>query len=189
MSAGNIRVSDRSLISGSICRVIKHLARRLKPFCSTIHVKFDDPKTGNSLEDRRLCAKLKEFVPVIARAKRFPFKKGESFVIADRKQFLLILGHVVTVHKSQGSDVAYMQCDLTRFTSKNIGKNYQQAISQGQFYTLLSFVKSCDKVLLLNFEPEDSVTSRRNLETTFSVGGLVFYPHYQQNFIDYFAHF
>ena len=35
------------------------------------------------------------------------------------------------------------------------GKNYQQAISQGQFYTLLSRAKSRYKVLLLNFELED----------------------------------
>ena len=28
-------------------------------------------------------------------------------------------------------------------------------LSRGQFYTLLFHAKSCDKVLLLNFEPED----------------------------------
>ena len=46
------------------------------------------------------------------RAKRFPLKKGKSTVIAERKQFLLILGHAITVHKSQGSTLAYMQGDL-----------------------------------------------------------------------------
>ena len=62
-----------------------------------------------------------------------------------------------TVHKSQGSSLAYMQGDLNRSTGKKTatGKNYQQPISQGQFYTLLSRTKSRDKVLLLNFEPED----------------------------------
>ena len=50
-----------------------------------------------------------------------------------------------------------MQDDLNRSTGKKTatGKNYQQPISQGQFHTLLSRVKSCDQVLLLNFEPED----------------------------------
>ena len=62
-----------------------------------------------------------------------------------------------TVHKSQGSSLAYMQGDLNRSTGKKTatGKNYQQPISQGQFYTLLSRAKSRDKVLLLNFEPEN----------------------------------
>ena len=62
-----------------------------------------------------------------------------------------------TVHKSQGSSLAYMQGDLNRSTGKKTatGKNYQQPISQGQFYTLLSRAKSCDKVLLFNFEPKD----------------------------------
>ena len=52
---------------------------------------------------------------------------------------------------------AYMQGDLNRSTGKKTatGKNYQQPISQGQFYTLLSRAKSHDKVLLLKLEPED----------------------------------
>ena len=50
-----------------------------------------------------------------------------------------------------------MQGDINRSNGKKTGagKNYQQCISQGQFYTLLSCAKSCVKVLLLNFEPED----------------------------------
>ena len=31
---------------------------------------------------------------------------------------------------------------------------------------------------------QNSVPSRRNLGTTFSGGGLVYFPQYQQNFID-----
>ena len=123
-----------------------------------IYVKLDDPKAGNSLKDRRLRGELKECVPVTAREKRFPLKKGKSTVTAVKKQFPLILGHVITVHKSQGSTVAYMQGDLNRSTGKKTatGKNYQRPICQGQFYTLLSHAKSRDKVLLvLNFEPED----------------------------------
>ena len=110
MLTDNISVSHR-LINGSI-GTVKHLDRRSKPLCSTIYVKFDDPKTGNSMKDRRLCGKLKECVPITARAKRFPLKKGKSAVITERKQFLLILGHAVTVHKLQGSTLAYMQGDL-----------------------------------------------------------------------------
>ena len=98
-----------------------------------IYVKFDDPKAGNSLKVRRLRVELKECVPVTAREKRFPLKKGKSTVTAVRKQFPLKLGHVITVHKSQGSTVAYMQGDLNRSTGKKtaMGKNYQQPISQG----------------------------------------------------------
>ena len=83
--------------------------------------------------------------------------RKESSVIAERKQFSLILGHAITVHKSQGSTLVYMQDDLNQSTGKKTatGKNYQQPISQGQFYTLLSRAKSRDKVLLLNFEPEN----------------------------------
>ena len=94
-----------------------------------------------------LRGELKERVPITARAKRFPLEKGKSTVIAERKQFSLILGHAITVRKSQGS---------SRSTGKKTatGKNYQQPISQGQFYTLLSRAKSRDKVLLLNSEPE-----------------------------------
>ena len=84
-------------------------------------------------------------------------KKEKSIVIAESKQFPLIIGHANTVHKSQGSTLAYMQSDLNRSTGKTTatGKSYQQPMSQVQFYTLLSSAKSCDKVLLLNFEPKD----------------------------------
>ena len=80
-------------------------------------------------------------------SKRFRLKKGKSTFIAERKQFPLILGHAVTVHKSHRSTLAYMQGDLNRSTGKKaaIGKNYQQP----------SCAKSCDQVLLLNFEPDD----------------------------------
>ena len=46
-----------------------------------------------------------------------------------------------------------MQGDINQSTGKKTGKNDQQPISQGQFYTLLSHAKSRDKVLLMNFEP------------------------------------
>ena len=101
MLTDNTSVSNK-LINGSI-GTVKHLDRRSKLLGSTIYVKFDEPKTGNSLKDRRLHDGLKECVPIAARAKRFALKKGKSTVIAERKQFLLILRHAITVDKSQGS--------------------------------------------------------------------------------------
>ena len=164
MLTDNISVSER-LINGSV-GTVKHLDRRSKPLCCTIYVKFDDPKAGNSLKDRRLRGELKEYIPITARAKKFLLKKGKSTAIAERKQFPLILGHAITVHKSQGSTLAYMQGDLNRSTGKKTvtGKNYQQPMSQGQFYTLFSRAKSHDKVLLLNFEPEDIKVNESALE-------------------------
>ena len=95
-------------------------------------MKFDDPKAGNSLKDRKLRGELKECVSITARAKKFSLKKRRSTVIADRKQFLSILGHAITFLKSQGNTLTYMQGDLNLSTCKKTGtgKNYQQCISQ-----------------------------------------------------------
>ena len=99
------------------------------------------------MKDRRLRGELKKCVPITTRAKRFPSKKRKSTVIAERKQFLLILGQTIAARKFHGSTRTYMKGDLNRFTCKKTatGKNYQQPISQGQFYTLLSCAKYCDK--------------------------------------------
>ena len=83
MLTDNISVSGR-LINGSISTV-KHLDRRSKPLCSTINVKFDDPEAGNPMKDKMLCGQLKECVPITARAKRFPLRRGKSSVIAEKK--------------------------------------------------------------------------------------------------------
>ena len=130
----------------------KHVDIRSNSLCSTIYVKFDDPKAGNSIKDRRQ-NELKECVPIIARAKKFPLKKGKITVIAERKQFPLILGHAITVHEFQGSTLNYMKGDLSRSTGKKTltGKTYQQPISQGQLYTLLSLAKSRHKVFFIEF--------------------------------------
>ena len=90
-------------------------------------MKFDDPKTGSSVKDGKLRGELEECVPITARTKRFPLKKGKSTAIAERKQFPLILGHEITVHKAQRSTLAYMQSDLNRSTGKKTAtwKNYQ----------------------------------------------------------------
>ena len=93
---------------------------------------------------------LKTFdsVSITARAKRFPLKKGKS--IAEKKKKI----SVNTVHQFHGNTLAYMQGDVNWSTRKKTatGKNYQQPIFQGQFYTLLSCGKSLDKFLLLNSE-------------------------------------
>ena len=167
MLTDNISVPDRS-INGSIGTVM-HLDKRSRSLYSTIYVKFDYPKAGNSLKDRRLRGELKECVPITARTKRFPLKKGKSTVFAERKQFPLILDHAIIVHKSQGSTLPYMQGDLN-WSSGNktaTGKNDQQPISQGQFYTLLSCAKSRNKVLLVNFEPEDIKVNESDLDDMF----------------------
>ena len=100
---------------------------------------------------------MKKCIPITARAKKFPLKEGKSIVIAERKQFPLIPGHEITVHKSDGSTLAYMQGYLNQSIGKRTetGKNYQQPINQGQFYTLFSHAKSRNKVSWLNFETED----------------------------------
>ena len=50
MLTDDISVSDR-LINGSV-GTVKHIDRRLRLLCSTIYVKFDDPKAGNFLKNR-----------------------------------------------------------------------------------------------------------------------------------------
>ena len=64
-------------------------------------MKFDDAKAGNSMKDRRLRGELRECVSKTATAKRFHLKKRKSTAIAERRQFPFILGHAITVHKSQ----------------------------------------------------------------------------------------
>ena len=119
-----------------------------------------------TIKDRKLQNGLNECVPITARTKKFPFKKDKITVITERKQFPLILSHVITVHNSQGSTLNYMKGDLSRSTGKKTatGKTYQQPISQGQFYTHLSCAKSRDKILLLNFDPEQFKLNESALE-------------------------
>ena len=50
MLTDNISISDR-LIKGSI-GTVTHLDKRLKSLCSTIYMKFDDCKSGNSLKEK-----------------------------------------------------------------------------------------------------------------------------------------
>ena len=60
--------------------------------------------------------------------------QNKSTVIAERKQFLLILSHAITVHMSQGSTLAFtMQSDLNRSIGNKtaVGKDHGQPMSQG----------------------------------------------------------
>ena len=85
MLTDNISFSDR-LINSSI-GTIKDLDRRSDPLCSTIYVTFDESKGGNSLKDSRLRTELKEYVPVTARAKRFPLKKKKVLSLLTENNF------------------------------------------------------------------------------------------------------
>ena len=60
---------------------------RSKPLCSSVCVKFDDPKAANSLKYRRLSSEFKEYVPIIAATKSFPLNNGKGTVIAETKHF------------------------------------------------------------------------------------------------------
>ena len=139
---------------------------RSKLLCSARYVQFDNPIADNSPKDRRHHVELEEFVPITAKTRRFPLKKGKITAITERKQFLRILDYASTVYKSQGSIVAHMKGDLNRSTGEKSAMvtNYQQPISQGQFYTLLSNARRLDKVILLNFEPEDIMVNESALE-------------------------
>ena len=71
-------------------------------------MKFNELKTGNFLKGRRLRGELKECVSIAA--KRFP--KVKSTIVAKKKQFPVILDQAITVHKSQGRTIDYMQGNL-----------------------------------------------------------------------------
>ena len=75
----------------------------------------------------------------------------------------------MTVYKPQRSTLLYMESGLNQSKGKKTatGKSYQQPTSQGQFYTLLSHAKSRDKVLLMNFEPEDIKVNQSALDEMF----------------------
>ena len=86
--------------------------------------------TGNFLKDRRLR-------PIIAWTKKFPSKKDKSIVFAEKNK--TILDHAITVHKSQGSTVDYLQGDLP--ARKLLEGKIINNLYLGQFYILLSCAK------------------------------------------------
>ena len=78
-------VSDR-LINSSI-GTVKRIDGRSKLFCSTVYMKFDNAKVGSSLKDRMLHGELKEYVPITARANRFPLKKEVLLLLLKENNF------------------------------------------------------------------------------------------------------
>ena len=165
MLTDNVSIADK-LINGSIGTIKKLHFNPNYPLRGVIYVKFDDPNAGNLLKNNRLPGELKDCVPISPVVKTFPFSKGNSLVTVQRKQYPGILGHAITVHKSQGSTLTYMKGDLDRRTEKRstLGKQYQAPICQGQLYTLLSRAKCRDNLQLLNFEPDQIKVNLAALE-------------------------
>ena len=85
MLTDNISVSGR-LINSSVATV-RHLDRRSKPLCSTIYVKFDDCKVGNSMKDRRLCGELKECDQLLLEQRGFPWRKEKVLSLLKENNF------------------------------------------------------------------------------------------------------
>ena len=106
-----------------------------------IYVKFDDENVGNSYKDNRLRDIFKQCVPISVSTNKFPFKRGTSLIVAERKQFPSILAHACMIHKSQGSTIDYMTGNLDQ-TSRN--KNQKASVSDSKLYTMLSQARSHD---------------------------------------------
>ena len=100
-------------------------------------MKFDDENAGSNYKDNRLHGIFKQCVPISVSTNRFSFKRSKSLIVAERKQFPLILANALTIHKSQGS----MTGDLDHI-SRN--KNPRAPVSDGMLYTVLSRAKSRD---------------------------------------------
>ena len=84
--------------------------------------------------------------------KVFPWKvKSHSRTVMKRK-FLLVLGHVMTIHKSLEFGFDYMLSDLNR-TSKTDKENTVPVVKD-LFYTALSHAELCENVKLINFTPD-----------------------------------
>lgn len=81
-----------------------------------IYVKFDDPSAGNSKENCNLPGELKEYASINLCPKCFHGRSSNTVTIT-RMEFPLVLGHVMTVHKSREFGFDNMLCDLNR-TSK-----------------------------------------------------------------------
>ena len=101
MLTDNINISDW-LINGSIGTVKYLHMKHNNPLLGKIYVKFDDPRAGNSLKDRRLPGELKECVPISATTKPSPFQQEKQQLMFRGNNFQLYLAMqlLFTNHKA-----------------------------------------------------------------------------------------
>ena len=128
---------------------LKELDRRSKALCSTIYVKFDDSKAGNSLKDRRLRGELKEWVPITARTKMFPTKKETVL----RKHYDLYARWLKSIHQQEnctGEELSTTYISRVKFTP------YFSVPKVVIYWNLLFFS--------LNFEHEDIKVNEFDVE-------------------------
>ena len=153
----NIDIGDR-LLNGSLGTVMymnNGATNRVAE--GIIYVKFEDENAGNSYKDNGLRGVFKQCMPISVSTNRSSFKRSKSLIVAERKQFPLVLAHAVTIHKFQGSTIGYMTGNLDR-ASRN--KNRSDPVFDGMLYTMLSWAKSRDQLKVLNiFENQIKVNN------------------------------
>ena len=153
----NIDIGDR-LLNGSLGTVMymnNGATNRVAE--GIIYVKFEDENAGNSYKDNRLRGVFKQCMPISVSTNRSSFKRSKSLIVAERKQFPLVLAHAVTIHKFQGSTIDYMTGNLD-LASRN--KNRSDPVFDGMLYTMLSWAKSRDQLKDLNiFENQIKVNN------------------------------
>lgn len=150
MLTNNLDIEDR-LINGSM-GTVKYIDRvRNNKRNGVIYVQFEDPEAGNKLKNTRLRGDLKGCVPIQSKPIQFQYKHNKSNITVERKQFPLVLGHAITIHKSQGSTLEHMSGNMDQ-TTKN-GKGLAP-VGSGMLYTLLSRAKCRNNLQLLNFNEQ-----------------------------------
>ena len=138
----NLDTEDH-LINGSM-GTIKHVYMSTRsPLDGTIYVQFDDPVAGNKRKRRDI---NEEWVPILAEVRSFNMNKNVTY---QRKQFPGILGHAITIHKSQGSTYQHMQGHM----NEKLGK-------PGMAYTMLSRAQNRSGIKLHNFKSSMIATNK-----------------------------
>ena len=121
MLTKNVDISD-CLINGAIGTAVKihRRATSAKP-SGVIFVQFDDPEAGSNSMSSHRQDELKDCAPNEAVTQQFSVSKNRSRNSdlkgkREREPFLLPVAHAMTVHKSQGSTIAYLTGDMDRST-------------------------------------------------------------------------
>ena len=78
------------------------------PLNGTLYIDFDDNAAGNSRKNNRLLEELRTCVPIKVVVNTFTLHQQQKSVIVQRKRFPGVLGHAITIHKSQGGTYEYM---------------------------------------------------------------------------------